>query len=574
MLDRLRSALRAAIPPPPASVARARAGDACRAPLEEIYPPNDGTIPVVDADRLLEGHSELVADILQASSLSVAQARELLARPIEAFARHVLTLPATRDAFYAGKGGLLRLGLDCALFAARKAQVSEFSGFGNIERRRLEAPRWRLACILAALCCDLHRTVTQYAVVSPTGTPWTPLFEPLADFVRRDPSARVALMWRTQSATRGGRADLAWNLPLASRIIDASVLRYLYEGDPEVLAHLYSVLSGEAANQPSNVIRPLVEETRARLIARDQALDPMRFGKRGLGTSLGPYLADGLRQLKQRGRWTVNDERGRIWVAKGAVFLVWPIAAKEIRAWLEEARLPGIPRDDHTIAEFLSDARLLVPFGTGADAASLLWRIGLPSGREVSALRLQSPDILFPDGELPDAQGLQVLGALNGVLAAPERAPASAPPPPVGAVPAPAPEREPAAATPAAPEAAAGIEEASKILDYSTQLLVKELRKLVARPKLARGIASLRPDGSLSVRCSWIHGLGFDPAQLGAKLDTCGWLMKSGGRFICPDAEQKGEVIVFQPRIARLLVGKTGADDLLAHAAAAEAQTP
>jgi len=383
----------------------------------------------------------------------------------------------------------------------------------------------------------------------------------------------VTLTWRTQSAMRGGRADLAWNTPLSSHIIDSSVLRYLYEGDPEVLAHLYSVLSGEAASQPSNVIRPLVEETRARLIARDQALDPMRFGKRGLGTSLGPYLADGLRQLKQLGRWTVNDERGRIWIANGAVFLVWPVAAKEIRAWLEEAKLPGVPRDDHTIAEFLADAKLLTPFGAGADAASLLWRIGLPSGREVSALRLQSPDILFPDGELPDAPGLQVFGALNGAPAVSAKIPLSVPPSSVVATPVPTPDREPAAATPSAPEAASGIEEASKILDYSTQLLVKELRKLVARPKLARGLVNLRPDGSLSVRCSWIQGLGFDPSQFGAKLDACGWLMKSGGKFICPDAEQKAEVIVFHPRIARLLVGKAGADDLLAHACGAEAET-
>ena len=101
---------------------------------------------------------------------------------------------------------------------------------------------------------------------------------------------------------------------------------------------------------------------------------------------------------------------------------------------------------------------------------------------------------------------------------------------------------------------------------------MKELRKLVARPKLAKGLVNLRPDGSLSVRCSWIQGLGFDASQFGAKLDTCGWLMKSGGKFICPDAEQKGDVIVFHPRIARLFVGKTGADDLLAHAGGAEAE--
>ena len=108
---------------------------------EALYPPDDGSVSVVDTAQLLARHGNLVADILQASSLAPADARELLGRPIEAFARHVGMLPATRDAYYAGQGGLLRLGLDNALLAARKAQVAEFSGLGRIERRRLEPAR-------------------------------------------------------------------------------------------------------------------------------------------------------------------------------------------------------------------------------------------------------------------------------------------------------------------------------------------------------------------------------------------------------------------------------------------------
>src|SRR5258708_13390192 len=113
------------------------------AACEALYPPDDGSVSVVETAQFIARHGGLVADILQASSLQPAEARELLRRPIEAFARHVGMLPATRDAYYAGQGGLLRLGLDNALLAARKAQVPEFSGLATLYPRRPTPPPWR-----------------------------------------------------------------------------------------------------------------------------------------------------------------------------------------------------------------------------------------------------------------------------------------------------------------------------------------------------------------------------------------------------------------------------------------------
>ena len=93
------------------------------------------------------------------------------------------------------------------------------------------------------------------------------------------------------------------------------------------------------------------------------------------------------------------------------------------------------------------------------------------------------------------------------------------------------------------------------MLDYPMQLLVKELQKVLSRPKVAKGSVSLRPDGTLAIRHEWIHGLGFDPAQVVARLKSSGWLAE-------PSSFQNP--LVLDARVAGLLVGTRGRDLLSA----------
>lgn len=321
------------------------------------YALTEESLRIDPVQEVLAQHRGETADIVQASGLQPDQGRALLERPIELFVAYVSRLPATRDTYYCAPTGLLRLGLDCALLAARKAQVWEFSGLGHIERRRIEAPRWRVACILAALLGDLHRVVTQFAVWGESER-WSPLVEPLSRFGERQVDRRVRLEWRKG----GARVDdeRSWNLPLANKIIDDSILDFLNEGDPQIVADFFAVLSGEAVHRPANVIRPLVEDARARLIARDH----------------------------------------------------------------------------------LSTSR--------------------------------------PSPEPPEAA---------------EQRPESHP-------------RE---------------QHATKALDYPSELFVKEIQRLLLRPRACKGRIGLEPDGRLGIRRDWMKSLGFSPAQLEARLIAAGW---------------------------------------------------
>lgn len=391
------------------------------------YTVADESLCAGEADALLALHRDEIADILQASSLEATQARSLLGEPIEAFVRHVGRLPATRDRFYAAPAGLLRLGLDCALLTARKAQGWEFSGLGQIERRRVEAPRWRVACILAGLLYDMHRTVTE-CVVWGTDGPWVPVVEPLTSFAARQPEARVRLTWRRRGSTATAAAeDLSWNLPFVPKVIDDSILEFLYEGDQQIVADLFAVLSGEAAHRPSNSIHPLVHAARARLIAQDE---------------------------EGRGRSVATEQ--------APAGNVSPPAAT-----------PAEPHEDP------SPSHAVQQTATSATEAK---------------------------GEVRDARSITAISAL----------------------------------------------------DYSTQLLVKEIQKVLARPKSARGNVQLTPEGTLCVRGAWIRALGFDISGAASRLERARWLEASSmGSGASEDS------ITLNARVSRLLLGTTASSDLL-----------
>lgn len=532
------------------------------ADLAGLYPPNDGTVPVVEPARLIAHHRQVVEDIYQASGLEKQLAEVLLGKSIAAHAAHTLTLPATRDAFYAGKGGLFRLSLDTALAAARKAQVAEFSGLGKIEQRRRETMAWRVACILGALCYDIHRVSSLFIVTAPNGSTWAPLRQSLWEFAGANDARYVSIAWRDKapspiSTMTSHSGQLAVNAALVSQVVAQEALQYMYDGDQDILTQFYAVISGEAHAQPANRVRPIVEDMRARVIAADEASDPLRFGSRGVGTSLGPYFADGLRQLRMAGRWTVNDERGRVWCCRDGVFLIWPVAAKEIQELLHGAKLPGIPRDERTIAEMLRDSGIITARTAGRDLPSVLWRIRLPSSREVTALKLATASILFPDGELPPLAEVVLLTAGE---AAPERSLTPAPSPPdstASPVPLPIPAKAAEAPpTPAAAQPATALEAAIGQLHPAGQPFARELARTISnKAKRPKGAVKLNGDGSLSVTCDHVDrvgGMGVEPIAL--KLLSAGWLVGGPRDFIRKDGSGT-RVIIIEPRIARLLLG-------------------
>ena len=528
-------------------------------PNPGLYPPNDGRLIIVRARDVMAHHQTEVAAIVQALGLAPDSVGRMVVQPIEQFAKLVLNLPSTRDNFYRGSGGLFRLGLDTALYATRIAQQTEFSGLGMIERRRRQAHRWRLATLLAGLCVDLHRVVTSYVVIGPDKQEWAPLLGPLDSWVGRNGFTEIELAWKGDG--EGGREHRAWNLSLLHQIMPTDLQQYLHDGDTDILRQFHAYLSDDPSAGHGNIVRDIVEGIRMKLIARDMAMDPMRFGKKAMGTTLGPYVADGLRQLITSGKWTPNDDKGRVWVATDACYLVWPIAAKEIIAWLQAEKLIGTPGDPHTLAELLRDAGIIKPYGRGMDAASLLWPVRLPKGREVSALRLTSADVLWPKGDIPEAENILVLGSAAVPLVSGSTTP------PAGVTPAKtsASIREPASSSNATIEAATqiaveppnsvAIERALAQLVRPAEHGMRELMKRMKRPSEAAKIMSLRPDNRIEVTAAFLGSYGFDPEVIARHLASGGWIEPQEGKHFFPSEHDASKSIcTITAHISNLLI--------------------
>jgi len=510
---------------------------------DALYQPNDGRLVIVRSKEIIAHHRQDLADVVQALGISPDRVDSMVMQPLVRFANLVLNLPATRDDYYRGAGGFFRMGLDSALFAARVAQQTEFAGLGMIERRRRHAPRWRLATLLAALCSDLHRVMTAYVVIAPDNQEWAPLLHPLESWVAAGNYSHVQLTWKGDGETP--RDHRAWNLSLVRHIITPDMQQYLHDGDSDILRQLHAYLSDNPSAAHGNVIRDIVENIRMKLIAKDLALDPMRFGKKSLGTTLGPHLADCLRALRSSGKWTVNDDKGLIWVAEDATYLIWPPAAKEVIKWLQEMRLHGTPTDQHTLAELLRDGGIIKPYQRGNDTASLIWPIRLPKGRETGALRLVSNDILWPDGDVPPAVDVK-LQSVKGSQTTPKPAPipndqpvaavdvaaqvapmAPSPPVPVAVTKKQPSQNEERSRISRLKTAVEALDGASKAQMY---LLIEKLKV----PAAASEIIFVREDNRIELSEAFLGSNGFSSVTMCEKLGSARWLEDFAGKYIVP----------------------------------------
>ncbi|MFM7293359.1 MAG: MobH family relaxase [Burkholderiales bacterium] len=531
------------------------------------YPPNDGLLEVMSVDAVIT-HSGKEIDLLaQAVGMSVDKTPQLLIDPIRRLCEMTLMLPATRDEFYRGPGGLFRMSIDTALFAARVAHQTEFSGLGAIEKRRIEGPRWRLACTLAGLTVDLHRIMTAFQVTSLTGDEWSPLKNTLAEFVSAQ--SAVQLVWHPEDGSRRCRAH---NLSLLPSVLGPHVIHELHRGGREIVEQMYAYISDDAnSNAASNHVRAVVDPVRLKLIAKDLATDPMRFGRKQTGIALGPYMADAMRSLIRDGKWTVNDQKGRIWRSHDGVFIIWPVAAKELTAWLTQMSIKGVPRDEHTIVQLMKEAGIITPCDpTVDDIAGALWPITLPNGREVNALKLASHSVLWPIDEGPEPTEIAVrLGRSEPPFqqVKPRSADSDAttnnvqvPSPAVSldkqhVKTAPDPTKKKSSTYPSA-ELVSAIGKLPKPL----QVVINDLVRQFRLPSQAQRIAHTRPDGRVELFADFIAAYGIERDVLADLFRQAGWVDAHGKLFTSSQKTSSTAVMLLNAEYSALVLpGDIGA---------------
>lgn len=355
------------------------------------YPPFPAGIPYATLDYILDSQNEIIEDIIKALGLAgkhnLEKAQRMVIDPIKHYAALVHLLPASADTFYKSTGGLFRFGLECGLNAIRTANRRVLSRSSPEERKRMEE-LWTYAAFLGGVYSEAVTSISMVSVYSDGGHSWHPGAESLMAWLNR-------LNVKSYQITWSNAPDRNMAKTIAGKTIAEAQAQHLASGEKEILSTLMSALFD--INDLNNPIARIINGIRTRMIMKDLAGDSHRYGKPVAGMHLAPWLIDSMRHLLASQHWRVNEGMGRVWYGLDGVYLVWPLAANDIRVQLKTNNSPFVPSTIEILAEILMGADIIVSNG---DDNSYVFDIGVPQAESeelkyFSAVRLINPEVLF-----------------------------------------------------------------------------------------------------------------------------------------------------------------------------------
>ena len=357
-------------------------------PSASTFSSSDPGFAALSVDEVLAANADIVSRIKLCYGTDRETFETNVLALIRRYAAYVHLLPATADNYFSAPGGLLRLGLEAGFYSLQGTDAHIFSGRSTISTRRLLEPRWRHATFITGLCCEVHRVLSHMLVTDETGEIWSGYLQPLSEWLATRGATRYFLSWRPQAIETRGLGVFA--LP---HVVPPAVLQYLSQDNAIIVPYLFASVGGMPVYRDHNVLDDLVRRSLALVIDRNLMANADRYGSPQFGSHLERYLVDALRRLtSSHSAWVCNRDKSRVWFAQDGLFLLWPVAAEDVRKLLEADQLPGIPKAAETVLELLLAAGVL----EAQDAAQPTWTICLPGTKTVmEAVKLTSPAILF-----------------------------------------------------------------------------------------------------------------------------------------------------------------------------------
>lgn len=361
----------------------------------------------MDVPALLAANDDLIGRIKLCHGADRSVFEQELMPFIRRFADYVGTLPCTQDNYFSQTGGMLRFGLEVALFTLQGADAHIVSARATISERRDLEPRWRLAAFLAGLCSPLHRALSHITVESGSGQTWPAYRQGLAAWLRDQGHPPFIVRWSPAPQETRSLCLLAMR-----HIVPDEALQHLAHGNGIVVPYLLAGVSGLPLARDTNLLHDLVKRATALVIDHELSATRRRTGRAIAGEHLDRYVLDAMRQLvASNPMWAPNQERSRVWVSDDGLFVLWPNAAAELRKQLDAEELPGMPSTPEAMAQALATAGVLALNAQGGVG----WTISPPPGKsQFEALRFPCADTLLgslPERPAPVAHPLLVFGA-------------------------------------------------------------------------------------------------------------------------------------------------------------------
>jgi hypothetical protein len=358
------------------------------------YPPFMKGLPAAPVERILSSQTELIAAIEQALALPDSLYQTIASPVIRRYAAFSHLLPASESHHHRGAGGLFRHGLEVAHWATLASQGSLFATSASPKERKAQELRWRLAVCFAGLLHDIGKPVADIAVVDAQGQhTWNPCDENITDWALRNEIDRYFLRWRDNRHKRHEQ----FSALVIERVLTREARTFILESGPDIMQAMLETING--LDRGSKVYA-LVITADCKSVERDLKAHYQNIDS-ALGMPVEKYLFDAMRRLVKSGQWTVNEKGARLWRFEDGLHIVWRAGAQDIVTLLAKDKVPGIPRDEDTLADILIERGLAIPKSWPDGRQYRYWQMQ-PEGLDnpLYLLRLKSAELIF-SGEPP-----------------------------------------------------------------------------------------------------------------------------------------------------------------------------
>lgn len=319
-----------------------------------FYPNRGLAVAAADPLALLETQSELIRRLQQASGFNKAQFDALLLPVLINYASFVHLLPASENHHHWDIGGLLRHGLECCFYAARKCEAAVFAlDFTPSQRKKLE-PRYRMCAILGALMHDLGKPLFDVGAIDESGElRWDPHVEALNAWLVANKLPHYFITWR--HGPRGMKHE-AFTTAAVYRIIPESTLRWIADGGSQK-PFSEMLLAMTTRHDDKNVLVEIIRHADQASVSRDIAASRERLAETGQGglRSLAARLVRSVHDKILSGEWRLNRIGNPVWYTEDGIVAMFPEITRQMIESLRAGGDQGLAYDSMQVLEILSD---------------------------------------------------------------------------------------------------------------------------------------------------------------------------------------------------------------------------
>lgn len=369
------------------------------------YPPFLEGLPYHSPQALLSSQKELIDKARY--NLGLGEDFDRIVMPVlYKYAQFVHLLPASETHHHRGAGGLLRHGLETALWSAQFALKKVFPYEGPPKYKKTHEERWVLAAFFGGLIHDTGKPLTDMSITSPDGEQsWSPLLESLDNWAVSNNIERYFLHWNKK---RKHKEHEKLTMLVFSQVIGSQALNYISEYDRQCLSQLYDAVCGISTQ--TNLAEIILRADRTSVM-QDLKANRISPDEHSYGVPVERYVLDVIRQSISNNVWKVNNFTGEgvVFVSEEGVFIDWNTAANDIGRQLSELRIPGIPRNKDSLADVLIERGYALAHYKIADNNETLryryWPLsvelevkgGVKGNSNFYALRIEEAQLIFGD---------------------------------------------------------------------------------------------------------------------------------------------------------------------------------